>query len=168
MGAAFQDKHDHKSVLDLPRDPAAKKESGPTSSSTFMIVCGLMMRSLYALQHQHCTSMLNKSMSVCTRCWSRTLHAVARRPPSLHSQGSQQRQWLSRRGMASMSPEGQHKVLSLGTAFMVVLTIFKLLAADLEEADPVVYEILQRVRILYSTTACQHQVPDGSSLMRIM
>lgn len=33
-----------------------------------------------------------------------------------------------------------------GIACMIMLTMLKLLAANLEEADPAVYEILQRVR----------------------
>lgn len=33
-----------------------------------------------------------------------------------------------------------------GIAFIILLMISKLLAANLEEADPAVYEILQRVR----------------------
>lgn len=34
----------------------------------------------------------------------------------------------------------------VGIAFMIILMVFKLLAANLEEADPAVYGILQRVR----------------------
>ena len=56
----------------------------------------------------------NTTMAVCARCWSRTLYAAVRTSPSGQFQGSRQWQWLSRRGMASMSPEGQHKVYFVG------------------------------------------------------
>ena len=66
-----------------------------------------------ALKHQLLPERVSVNMSVCARCLSRTLHAAVRRSPSVQSQGSRQWQWLSRRGMASMSSEGQHKVESM-------------------------------------------------------
>ena len=48
--------------------------------------------------------------------------------------------------MASMSPESQHKVQFCALFCMTILMMSQLLAANLEEADPAVYKILQRVR----------------------
>lgn len=51
--------------------------------------------------------------------------------------------------MASLAAEGQHKVSMKLSYFKYSsdLGVSQLLAANLEEADPVVYEILQRVRL---------------------
>ena len=54
---------------------------------------------------------LNMTASLCTRCWLRSSYTRSRLlPVGLKCPASQQWQWRSRRGMASMSPESQHKV----------------------------------------------------------
>lgn len=48
--------------------------------------------------------------------------------------------------MASLAAEGQHKVsMKLRCPYSLLTWDLQLLAANLEEADPVVYEILQKV-----------------------
>lgn len=56
-------------------------------------------------------------------------------------------------------------ILSWDVACIKILTISKLLAANLEEADPAVYEILQRVRDPPNDDRLPQQVLDASSLM---
>ena len=60
-------------------------------------------------------AVLDMATSMCTRCWLRLSHSRTQLLPlGLQGQASQQWQWQwrSRRGMASMSPESQHKVIS--------------------------------------------------------
>ena len=47
--------------------------------------------------------------------------------------------------MASMSPESQHKVEPCASIYGALLRANQLLAASLEEADPTIYQILQKV-----------------------
>ena len=60
---------------------------------------------------------LDMANSICTRCWLRLSHSRTQLLPlGLQGQVSQQWQWQwqwrPRRGMASMSPESQQKVIS--------------------------------------------------------
>lgn len=51
---------------------------------------------------------------------------------------------------------------------MITLMMSKLLAANLEEADPAVFEILQRVRCPLNDDRTLQSVPESSSLMRAL
>lgn len=85
--------------------------------------------------------------STCVKHVSRDLCSNARRFSTLLSRQTPPWQRPVQRMMASTSAESQHKVYWQGVAEpnRAMTDVLQLLAADLEEADPTVFGILQKV-----------------------
>lgn len=69
----------------------------------------------------------------------------------------------ARNGLYEFGRSAQGTVF-VGTPCIMILMMSKLLAANLEEADPAVYEILQRVRYHPNDNRFPQWAPEGSSL----
>ena len=90
---------------------------------------------------------LEMASTTCVKHVSRNLSSNARRFPTPLSRQIPPWQRPVQRMMASTSAESQHKVYWQGAAesYRALTDLLQLLAADLEEADPTVFEILQKV-----------------------
>ena len=74
--------------------------------SAFKVRTNVIQIVLLRAQYQ-----LSMTASLCTRCWLRSSNTPSRLlSVGLKCHASRQWQWRSKRGMASMSPESQHKV----------------------------------------------------------